>query len=261
MKNDTRLFIYSDYPSSSLDTGYVIENLRKYGLRIEDRGNLINFLSLTDKGLYELAKDLSSIQIADISTPLDIANPVNSSEIEAEINKLSGRENVRGRLYDGYWMQRILYRTLAEKAADEIKSGFVHLIFTDRLFGTFEDRRYHARVVLMGTPALISTSGLVEAPAKPREYYYVKGRMIQSTMDASELDTMYRGRFVEYDDPKISSILHSYALQVIGYERTGNAFCDDPLCCLSNSHWQEEVLKVQYNGNPCEKCKDSISRK
>ena len=111
----------------------------------------------------------------------------------------------------------------------------------------------------MGTPSLISTSGLIEAPAKPREYYYVRGRMVQSGMDISELDSMYKGRFVEYDDPKITSILSSYALQVIFYELTGNAFCDNPICCLSNSHWQEEVLKVQYQGKLCDKCSDILS--
>jgi hypothetical protein len=111
----------------------------------------------------------------------------------------------------------------------------------------------------MGIPSLVSTSGLVEAPAKPREYYYVRGRMVQSGMDISELDNIYKGRFVDYDDPKITSILTSYALQVIFYELTGKAFCDNATCCLSNSHWQEEVLKVQYQGKLCDKCNDILS--
>jgi len=261
MKRDFHVFIYSDYPSASLNTDIVLERINELGFPIEDRGNLIDFLSLSDQGIYELARDLSSSQIVDISTPLDSTNPVNREEIDSEVNRSLGRESVTGKFYDGCWIQRILYRALAEKFPDEIKSGFIHLIFTSRLFGTFENRRYHARVVLMGTPALISTSGLVEAPAKPKEYYYIKGRLIQSGGDVSELDDMYRERFIEYDDPKISSILHSYALQAIGFEITGNAFCEDPGCCLFNSHWQEEVLKVQYNGNPCEKCMESIRGK
>ncbi len=171
------------------------------------------------------------------------------------------REIVSGKFYDGYWMQRVLYRQLFEKINEELNNGSIHLIFTGRLFGTFEDRRYHARVVLMGAPSFISTSGLVEAPAKPKEYYYVRGRMIQSGMDTSELDSMYKGKFVEYDDPKISSILLSYALQVISYEKTGEAFCENADCCLSNSHWQEEVLKVQYEGELCDKCRSSINSK
>jgi len=253
-----RVFIYSDYPSASLNTDVVQKRLNKFGFPIENRGNLVDFLSLSEHDIYGLARDLSSVQISDISTPLDNPCPVIRNHIDSEVSKLLGHESVTGKFYDGYWVQRILYSLLAERIPNEIKSGFVHLIFTGRLFGTFENRRYHARVVLMGTPALISSSGLVEAPAKPREYYYVKARLIQSGMDVSELDNLYRGRFVEYDDQKISSILPSYVLQVIGFEITGNAFCENPDCCLSNSHWQEEVLKVQYEGNPCEKCKESI---
>ena len=153
-----------------------------------------------------------------------------------------------------------MHSLLAEKLGEELNGKYIHLIFTGRLFGTFEDRRYHARVVLMGTPSLISTSGLIEAPAKPREYYYVKGRLIQSGMDTAELDNIYKGRFVEYDDPKITSILTSYALQVIFYELTGEAFCDNAACCLSNSHWQEEVLKVQHEGVLCDKCKALVPK-
>lgn len=258
MTSGRKLFIYSDYPSKSLDITHIAENLRQYGLHVENRGNFLDFLSVTQQDIGRLAADLASIQIADIEAPLNITNSASGSEIEWEFNKLMGGEPVIGKFYDGLWMQRILYRLFSDKIGEELYDGSTHLIFTSRLFGTFEDRRYHARVVLMGTPSIISTSGLVEAPAKPREYYYVRGRMIQSGMDTSELESMYKGKFVEYDDPKITPILLSYALQVVAYEKHGRAFCDDPDCCLSNSHWQEEVLKVQYKGELCEECKISL---
>ncbi|MEM7007516.1 MAG: DUF6775 family putative metallopeptidase [Thermodesulfobacteriota bacterium] len=257
MKRDIRLVLYTDYPSSSLDTDYISDKLSELGFLVEKRGNLVEYLSLSEKELYELARDLSSTYISDIESPLESPN-TQGLEIEQEINKLKGSQSTLGKFYDALWMQRILYRLLFEKVPGEIASNEINLIFTSRLFGTFEQRRYHARVVLMGAPSLISTSGLVEAPAKPREYYYVRGRLIQSGMDTSELESMYEGRFVRYDDTKISSILVSYALQVIGYEMTGSAFCNDPGCCLTNSHWQEEVLKVQYEGTLCDKCKINL---
>ncbi len=258
MSSSFKLFIYSDYPSKSLDITYIEENLKQYGLHVVHRGNLLDFLSLTQQDIGRLAADFASIQVTDIETPLDITNSASGSEIEWQFNKLMGGEPVIGKFYDGLWMQRVLYRLLSDKIGEELYDGSIHLIFTSRLFGTFEDRRYHARVVLMGVPSIISTSGLVEAPAKPKEYYYVRGRMIQSGMDTSELDKIYKGKFVEYDDPKITSILLSYALQVVAYEKCGRAFCDDPECCLSNSHWQEEVLKVQFEGDLCDVCKVSL---
>jgi hypothetical protein len=259
MNKNIRVFLYTEYPSPSLEVDLIMENLSKYGLAVENRGDVLHFLSLSEPDVYNLARRFSEAQIPNISLPVDSPARVNQSQIDSELNKISGRENIRGNFYDGYWIQRALYQLFAEKIGGELDGCCNHIIFTGRLFGTFEDRRYHARVVLMGTPSLVSTSGLVEAPAKPREYYYVRGRMVQSGMDISELDSMYKGRFVEYDDPKITSILTSYALQVIFYELTGNAFCDNPQCCLSNSHWQEEVLKVQYEGKLCEKCRDILS--
>jgi len=255
MNKEIRVILYSDYPSSSLNIDLIVENLKGYGFTAEGRGNLIKSLSLSEQEIYNLAKYLSSIYISDISIPVDSPGPSNLSELEIERHKLTGRANVPANFYDGYWLQRILHSLLAKKLGEELNSKYVHLIFTGRLFGTFEDRRYHARVILMGTPSLISTSGLIEAPAKPREYYYVKGRLIQSGMDTAELDNIYKGRFVEYDDPKITSILTSFALQVIFYELTGEAFCDNAVCCLSNSHWQEEVLNAQHEGVLCDKCK------
>ena len=259
MNKDIRVFLYTEYPSPSLDINLIIESLSKYGFFVENRGDIFAYLCLSEPSVYNLARRFSEARIPDVSRLVDSPNTDNQSHIDSELNKISGRENIRGNFYDGYWIQRILYRLLVDKLGVKLNDGDVHIIFTGRLFGTFEDRRYHARVVLMGTPSLISTSGLIEAPAKPREYYYVRGRMIQSGMDISDLDHIYKGRFVDYDDFKITSILTSYALQVIFYELTGNAFCDNVTCCLSNSHWQEEVLKVQYQGKLCDKCNDILS--
>ncbi|MEZ4546778.1 MAG: DUF6775 family putative metallopeptidase [Thermodesulfobacteriota bacterium] len=53
---------------------------------------------------------------------------------------------------------------------------------------------------------------------------------------------------------KTTSAISSYALQALFYELSGEAFCDDRECCLFNSHWQEDVLRVQYEGKPCARC-------
>ena len=197
-------------------------------------------------------------RIEDVERPLDTLRPEDPADTSSEIRKMSGLESVRGKLYDGLWLQRIFHKALAERAPEEIDGAFIHMVFTGRLFGTYGDRRYHARVVLTGSPTLISTSGLVEAPARPREYYFIKGGLLRSGGDLSELDTMYKGRFVEYDDPRTTSIMFSYALQAVYYELSGNDFCEDPGCCLYNSHWQEEVLRLQFEGNMCEKCLEAF---
>lgn len=254
MDRSLTVFIYTDYPSESLNTEVIAERLESFGIRTEIRGGLFSFLNHTDDGLHRTAELLAASKIKDIESPLDEILPPESAETNSELRKMSGLENVSGEFYDGLWIQRILHKALSEKAPGETGRGFLHVIFTGRLFGTFDMRRYHARVILAGSPSLISTSGLVEAPARPREYYFIKGGLIRSGRDTEELDRMYKGRFIGYGDPKTSSILCSYALQAVNYELTGNEFCDDPECCLYNSHWQEEVLRIQYEGNLCEKC-------
>lgn len=254
MSRQIKIYIYSDYPSESLDISHIHENLASYGFQTEDRGNVIDFLGLSNDSIRAIAEKLSGAVVDDISSDLVNLPVPNSTQVNSEMNRLLGKEDPKGVLYDGYWLQRIFHRAMSEKVSLESGDDYLHLIFTSRLFGTFEDRRYHARVVLTGVPSLISTSGLVEAPAKPREYYFIKGGLVQSGKDVGVLDEMYRGRFVEYDDPKISSILYSYALQALFYHISGKAFCDNKECCLYNSHWQEEVLTVQYQGKPCDLC-------
>ena len=257
MGRSLTLFIYTDFPSESLDTDVITECLHRFGVSAQIRGNLFEFLGNSDIA-YRIAGLLARSRITDIEKPLDVLPADNEAQADSELGKMSGRESVRGEFYDGLWIQRILHGALARNIPGETGRGHMHMIFTGRLFGTYDGRRYHARVILAGSPALISTSGLVEAPAKPREYYFIKGGLLMSGRDVSELDTMYRGRYVEYDDPKTSSILSSYALQAVYYELTGREFCDDTRCCLYNSHRQEEVLKIQYEGSICDKCLQAL---
>ncbi|HEX9830724.1 MAG TPA: DUF6775 family putative metallopeptidase [Thermodesulfobacteriota bacterium] len=246
------IFIYSDFPSRSLSIQEIIDYLKDYGLSAQDRGNFFEFLDPTKEETLELASKIAGMRVLDISEPVDeIREPI-FGEINVEPERLTGKASSLGVLYDGLWLQRILHKIMAEKFPDEIGRGFIHVIFTSRLFVTFEKRRYHARVVLTGLPALISTSGIVEAPAKPKEYYWLKAGFARSGKDTRELDIMYEGKFIEYDDPRITEILRAYTLQAIFYELTGDPFCINPKCCLFNSHWQEEVLNTQLEGKLCD---------
>ena len=247
------VFIYTDYSSLSLDTDVIAERLNGLGIPTVMRGDLFQFLGNSEES-RRIAALIARSRVADIGEPLDALLPESPADTDSELRKMSGRESIRGEFYDGLWLQRILHRALADRVPGEINGASSHMVFTGRLFGTYGERRYHARVVLTGSPALISTSGLVEAPARPGEYYFIKGGLLRSGGDVSELDRMYKGRYVEYDDPRTSSIMCSYALQAVRYELTGNEFCGNSGCCLYNSHWQEEVLRIQYEGSMCEKC-------
>ncbi len=254
------IFIYSDYPSKALSIGKVIDFIRSYGLFAQYRGNIFEFLSPTAEEAVELSRRIAGTRVMDISVPIDeIREPI-YREIDAELRRLRDDGGHLGVFYDGLWIQRIFYKYMSWKTPEEFKGRYIHVIFTNRLFGTYDAGRYHARVIITGPPSLISTSGIVEAPARPKDYYWLKAGFIRAGKDIGELDLLYRGRFIEYDDSRITEALSPYVLQSVFYEITGNPFCDNPDCCLYNSHWQEEVIRAQIEGKLCGEHRDIIKR-
>lgn len=148
--------------------------------------------------------------------------------------------NVYGRmvsLYDGFEVQRIFAQSLQER-----DSNHLQVIFTDILTCTFseDDWRYHARAVVCGTPSIISTAGIVEAPAKPREFY----------MDPFAGAKRFAGRFIDYGDERMADAAAGYVLQAMFFFLTeGEPFCDSDNCRLYNAHWQEDLIRTQVQ-NP-----------
>lgn len=152
-------------------------------------------------------------------------------------------------LYDGFILCRLLGQALSE---EESESLHVHVAITHLVVCTFseEDWRYHSRALICGTPSIISSSGIVEAPAKPREFYYPAGL---SGPDASYLRKQLAARFIDHDDERLTTAAAGYALQALFYFITdGEPFCENRNCRLYNSHWQEDLIRTQVeNPNLC----------
>ena len=157
-----------------------------------------------------------------------------------------------GVLYDGIRLQAIMYPLIKK---GEKGSGHLHIVITNQLMVTWDDydRRCHLRVGVFGQPSVVSTSGVVEAPAKPREFYLMKQMVGMGDMDLTELKMRFDGRFIDYGDPRITDVIKGYLAQAIFYSITGSPFCDDRGCRLFNAHWQEEMIYAQI-GSPYEFC-------
>jgi hypothetical protein len=59
------------------------------------------------------------------------------------------------------------------------------------------------------------------------------------------LDQEFRGRYIDYQDPRLTEVMKGYVMQVLFYHLTGDPFCEEPDCRLFNAHWQEEVIRAQ----------------
>jgi hypothetical protein len=248
----TGLHLYGEGLITDLRVQKIIRYLRRWmkGSHSDFRGNFfryqLNFLPEEEKPhrIQHLAEDLALLRIRD-ATRRDLSDrgPM-EGEVAYERRRIESEDfKPFGILYDGFGLQGIYSSLISE---DERRLSHCHIIFTNQLFGTWDedDRRYHARVSVYGFPSIISTTGVVEAPAKPREFYLKKRLGIPLGILKNE----FRGRFVDHGDPRLTEVMKGYVMQALFYHMTGNPFCDDPDCRLYNAHWQEELIRAQLDG-------------
>jgi len=180
--------------------------------------------------------------------------PLFPGEVDFELRRLRGQDvRAFGYLYDGGKIAAAYADLIDPAEADDLD-----IVFTNQLVGTWDvgDRRFHARTIVCSSPVLISTSGLVEAPARPREYYLLRQRYTSLGLsDAAEIDLGPRMAEIclFHDDPKLTEVAKGYALQAVFYHFTGEPFCSDPGCRLFNAHWQKDMLYAQL-GSPYDLC-------
>jgi hypothetical protein len=216
-----------------------------------------------------LAESLVSIRISDIKKPFNEQPRIKIQEksdqnasyeknflrhltIKGISNTSSGSKMQYKELilYDGFMMQR-LFETMINE--NESNTDHVHIVFEDRLICTFseEDWRYHARTIVGGSPSIVSTTGIVEAPAKPKEWYIKQMQLATYDIgsDGDENDVISsneREKYLDYGDYRINFAAVGYALQALFFFITeGNPFCNNINCRLYNAHWQEELINSQ----------------
>lgn len=196
--------------------------------------------------LEEVSRKLASYKVKDPMKKLVPSDPF-YGEIEYEKRVLEGRSNVlQGLMYDGFRFTSLLGDLRDD---DEVTSDNIHISYSGRLLGTHEtDGRYHARAIVCSFPSLISTSGIVEAPAKPKEFYLRLRDNPHPLNQALQWDAMkeeMKGSFIDFDDDRMTEVLKGYTLQAILYSLFETPFCDSKTCRLFNAHWQSEVLTSQ----------------
>ena len=249
----TAIHLYGEGLITDLRIQEIIRYLLRWmkGSHADFRGNFFryHFTSLAEgerrEQTQQLAEDLALLRIRD-ATRRDLSDrgPM-VGEVAYERRRIESKDfKSFGILYDGFGLQGIFSSAISE---DERGLSHCHIIFTNQLLGTWDgnDCRYHARVSVYGFPSIISTTGVVEAPAKPREFY-LKRRL---GIPLEILKHEFRGRFIDHRDPRLTEVMKGYVMQALFYHVTGNPFCDDPDCRLYNAHWQEDLIRAQLDGN------------
>jgi len=145
-------------------------------------------------------------------------------------------------MYDGFEIQKIIRESL-----QDFENKTLHIILTNRFTCTYDesDARYHGRAVICANPAIISITGIIEAPAKSSEFYIEAMANRAQGLDITSVKEKHEGEFLEYHDKRLSKIIEGYLLQVIFYVLAGESFCDYMDCRLNNAHWQRDLLYSQ----------------
>ncbi len=240
------IILYDEGAAEALNISEIAQYLAKYmgEVEIEVRGN--PFASnLSPDELSDYASEIASIKIQQINQRIEPGQKPLYGEIEYEKRRLLGKTKAFGLIYDGFHLSKI-YSEVIPREKRRLSS--VHIIFTNRLFATWDnnDKRYHLRTSVYSIPSTISTTGIIEAPAKPREYYLLKQQYQSLRRDLTELKDRFKERFIDYEDERLTEVAKGLAMQAVAYSLTsGDPFCDDKGCRLYNAHWQEELIFAQ----------------
>ena len=201
---------------------------------------LKNIKELSNTRVTDIRNSFSKYDSNDAEIEFEEELCRNSSIMESTTKVENAQEISQVFMYDGFELQKIL-RYLNED------NETLHIILTNRLTCTFDenDKRYHARAVICANPSIISTTGIVEAPAKPKEYYFEVMKLRTQGLDIKSAKEKYKEKFLEYNDKRLTKVLEGYLLQIIFYNITGESFCEDIECRLNNAHWQKDLLFSQ----------------
>jgi hypothetical protein len=251
MRKLNNIILYDEGPAQSLKVNEIVKYLitKLPDVKTESRRN--PFYPVQNR-IAEYARKIASIKIQDVTRRIVSGQEALSGEIEYEKRRILGETRAFGILYDGLWLQKIFWDLILR---EERSLEFVHIFFTNRLFATWDehDMRYHARVSVYGIPSIISTTGIIEAPAKPREYYLLKQQYEMLRKDPLELKDRFKGRLIDHEDERLTEVTKGYVMQAVFYCLIGDPFCGDRGCRLYNAHWQEDLIYAQL-GSKYEFC-------
>jgi len=256
----SEVFLYDEPSVPEIE----IDNLAKFlnektGFQVKVRKDFFDFFNIDKK----IACELASTRIFNQYAPFEKHQPkLEEVEFEESFTNRSLTNNII--LYDGFELQNVLQKIMPDS---ELMSDKFHLVFTTRLTCTYDynDHKYHGRTIVCSNPSIISTTGIIEAPAKPREYYLSIYENMMQGLNLDSIKNQYRGKFLEYHDKNLAKVVRGYALQAIFYYLTSRPFCESKNCMLYNAHWQEDLLHSQIEiANLCEnhqKILDEIQQK
>ena len=235
----SKIFLYDEPSVPEIQIEGLKDFLKNmFSVQIEIRQNIFKYSK------SDTFRKIASCRIFNPRKPFERHMPTKEEIQFEEQNAIDTSNNENIIMYDGFEIQQILLELIPENESNE---EFFHLFFTNKLTCTYDynDYRYHGRALICSNPSVISTTGIIEAPAKPRQYYLDLMSNYRLGLNVESIKEKYRGKYLEYHDSRLSKIIEGYLLQAIFYYETQEAFCENERCRLFNAHWQKDLLYSQ----------------
>jgi len=242
----SKIILYDEPAVPQIKLDKLLNFLKEvFSIEVESRNNILKFSK------EDTATRIAACRIFNLRKPYEKHNPTKEEILFEESNFKDTAKTENIVMYDGFEIHNVLTELIPK---DERASNFFHVFFTNKLTCTYDydDYRYHGRALIGANPSIISTTGIIEAPAKPREYYLELMTNFTQGINTESIKQKYKGTYLEYNDERLSKIIEGYLLQAIIYFETGSAFCDKTECRLFNAHWQKDLIYSQIeNGKIC----------
>lgn len=237
--------IYSPESSLEFDLGEPKEYLESLFPAVKFRLRPGIFRDLGPEERRRLAQRIAAARVRDPARADWVFTPL-PGEVDYELRVLRGKTRPGGVVYSS----RRYTDALLPLFGDALSGERAHILLTNRLVSTYssDDMRHHLRTVVFGFPTVVSIPGIVEAPARPREYYMMMqgiGAAGGGALEHEQLKNAFEGRFLDYGDPRIPSVVTGLLLQATLYHLTLDPFCRAKSCRFYNAHWQEELIRSQ----------------
>ena len=239
--------MHGEPSEAAIDAGALARRLAAaLGPRVQSEGRPAGLLSSPTR---RQARALAACTVRSIYRPFERREP-DGECIEREMRGGRGGDIA---CYDGFELLRAAASMIPVRDAADPYA--FHVVLTDRLPCTYDPdgMRYHGRALVAANPALVSTTGMVEAPARPRQYYIdTAASRAAGGADLEEIGRRYAGEFLARGDARLAEAAYGYALQAAMHFVTGEAFCASRDCRLYNAHWQSDLLHSQVrSGRLC----------
>lgn len=240
------IFIYDAPDAIGLD-------IRAIGYHLADMFPRVEVETRTDFFTWHLGQfDLDQVEAltAEVAARLEerevhnLVAPDRRDDFEPE----TPEERELGTVYLAEPLQDVMRAVIP---AEERGAQALHLAFITQCIGCFVPGESHFRLQMVqhGEPTIISTTGIIEAPALPREYAFRRAQLLMFGLDAAaeELDGLFAEEALAHGDTRLNRVATGIALQAVFRHAFGEVGCAEPTCPLHVATTHDELARAHLS--------------